>query len=315
MKKVLTLIISLLFLTNILFAAYSRYDYDDLKEKKSHKKLYYGLALTLVGGFLIYDGFSQVEEDISRPSVDYTSVLHYEWVQGDTQYGKTTYTLKSGIGDPYYNEGQSYSVIPNAIFNTGNVDLYNVNVEVRYYIKDAGGALNIYDLLKDGESLVGGEQTTDYYHTVSVKNVSLEKNKFCEWTDVWKYTTASTNPPKGNDRDNDLEIIDKTATLTNQGVYLGENALAEKDNATESGAIEVRVKLKPHENYKPIYSKKNKSDLEGVAGILLVTAGIYFLLDYAFGFTEFKRYMKKNDMDFRLASRPSEYKLLLEKRL
>lgn len=314
MKKILTLTVSLLFLTNIVFAAYSRYDYDDLKEKKPYKKLYYGLALALVGGFLIYDGFSQVEEDISNPSVDYTSVLHYEWVQGDTQYGSTTYTLKSGTGNPYYNDGKSYSVIPNAIFNTGNVDLYNVNIEVRYYIKDAGSGFDIYDTLKDGNSLVGGKQTTDYYHTVSVKNAYIEKNKFVEWTDVWSYSTVMTNPPKGNDR-KDLEIVDKNSSLTSQGVYLGENALADKDNANESGAVEVRVKLKPYENYKPIYSKKNKSDLEGVAGILLVTAGVYFLLDFAFGFTEFKRYMKRNDMDFRLASRPSEYKLLLEKRL
>lgn len=314
MKKVLTLTVSLLFLTNVTFAAYSRYDYDDLKEKKPYKKLYYGLALTLVGGFLIYDGFSQVEEDISRPSVDYTSVLHFEWHQGDEQYGEYTYALKSGSGNPYYNEGQSYSVIPNAVYNTGNVDLYNVTVEVRYYTKDPGSGFQIYTPLKGGSSLVGGEQTTDYYHTVSVKNVSLDKNKFFEWQDIWTYTTVTTNSPKGNDR-KDLEIVDKNSSLTQQGVYLGENALAEKDNATASGAMEVRIQLKPYENYKPIYAKKNKSDLEGVAGILLATAGVYFLLDFAFGFTEFKRYMKKNDMDFRLASRPSEYKLLFEKRI
>ena len=267
MRKILTLTVSLLFLTNIIFAAYSKYDYDDLKEKKSHKKLYYGLALTLVGGFLMFDGFSKVEEDISKPSVDYTSVLHYEWVQGDTQYGSTTYTLKSGTGDPYYVDGQSYSVIPNAVYNNGNVDLYNVNVEVRYYIKDTGsGGYEIDAPLKDGNSLVGGKQTTDYYHTVSVRNVSLEKNKFFEWTDVWTYTTTKTNPPKGDDR-KDVEITSKT-----EGVYLGENALAKKGIENESGAMEIRVNLKPHENYKPIYTKKNKSDLEGVAGILLVTA-------------------------------------------
>ena len=310
MKKILTLTISFLFLTNIVFAAYSKYDYDELQEKKSYKKLYYGLALTLVGGFLVFDGFSKVEEDISKPSVDYTSVLYYEWLQGDEQYGKTTYTLRSGVGDPYYIDGQSYSVIPNAVYNTGNVDLYNITVEVRYYTKDPGSGFDIYAPLKDGTSLVGGKQTTDYYHTVSVRNVSLNKNKFFEWTDVWTYETAAKNPPKGYDR-KDVEI---TSSKT-EGVYLGENALAKKDNANESGAMEIRIKLKPWENYKPIYAKKNKSDLEGVAGILLVTAGIYFLLDYAFGFTEFKRYMKNNDMDFRLASRPSEYKLLFEKRL
>ena len=311
MKKILAVAVSLLFFVNISFA-YNRYDYDDLKEEKSYKKLYYGIALALVGGFLVYDGFSQVEEDISHPSVDYTSVLHYEWHQGDSEF---KYTMRSGSGNPYYNDGVAYSVIPNAIYNTGNVDLYNVNIEVRYYIKDAGSGFEIYTPLKDGQSLVGGEQTTDYYHTVSVKNVSLEKNKFVEWTDVWEYNTyPATNPPKGNDREN-LDRPPQDATLVDQGIYLGENALANEDLQNESGAMEIRVQLKPWENYKPIYEKKNKSDLEGVAGILLVTAGIYFLLDYAFGFTEFKRYMKNNNVEFKLASRPSEYKLLFEKRI
>lgn len=307
MKKLITLTVSLLFLTNIIFA-YNKYDYDDLKEEKSYKKLYYGLALAVVGGFLIYDGFSKVETDISKPSVDYTSVLHYEWHQGDTKY-----TLRSGSGDPYYNNKESYSVIPNAVYNNGNVDLYNVNVEVRYYCKDAGSSFEIYTPVKydeyDGKSLVGGHETSDYYHTVSVENVSVEKNKFFEWTDVYEYTATGTNPPKGKDR-NDVETSGDP-----EGVYLGENALADNAEQNKSGAMEVRIKLKPWENYKPIYEKKNKSDLEGVAGILLAAAGLYFLLDYAFEFTKFNRYMKNNDMDFRLASRPSEYKLLLEKRI
>jgi hypothetical protein len=255
------------------------------------------------------DGFSKVEEDISKPSVDYTSVLHYEWHQEGG-----TYTFRSGTGDPYYIDGQSYSIIPNAVYNNGNVDLYNVTLEVRYYINDPGSGYQIYiplpyDEKWENKSLVGGKYTTDYYHTVSVRNVSLEKNKFFEWTDVWQYKAGNNNKPKGDGRSN-VEVTSKT-----EGVYLGENALAKKGIQNQSGAIEIRVNLKPHENYKPIYTKKNKSDLEGVAGILLATAGIYFLLDYAFGFTEFKRYMKKNDMDFRLASRPSEYKLLLEKRI
>ena len=310
MKKIIALTVSLLFLTNITFA-YNRYDYDDLKEEKSYKKLYYGLALTLLGGFLIFDGFSKVEEDISKPSVDYTSVLHYEWRQNDTL---TRYTLKSGVGDPYYNDNdKSYSIIPNVVYNNGNVDLYNLKIEVRYYDKGSQGTLDeMYRPISEGYSLVGGEKTTDDYHTVSVKNASIDKNKFIEWTDVWEYTTEGTNSPKGADR-NEIEVPSgKTRT---EGVYLGENALVKTGAGNESGAMEVRIRLKPWENYKPIYEKKNKSDLEGVAGILLAAAGVYFLLDFAFGFTKFNRYMKKNDMDFRLASRPSEYKLLLEKRI
>ena len=248
LKKIIALTISMLFLTNILFA-YSKYDYDDLKEEKSHKKLYYGLALALVGGFLVYDGFSQVEEDISKPSVDYTSVLHYEWHQANEKY-----TLRSGSGDPYYIDGKTYSVIPNAIYNTGNVDLYNVTVEVRYYCKDAGSGFDIYTPVKGGESLVGGKITTDNYHTVSVKNTSLERNKFIEWTDVWQYTTTGTNGPKGKDR-SELEILPDN--VKTEGVYLGENALAKTGAENESGAMEVRIKLKPYENYKPIYEKKN----------------------------------------------------------
>ena len=69
MKKILTTFLFVCFVVNISFA-FDPYA-DDEPEKRSKTKLYCGIAMALIGGFLAYDGFSQEEVDISKPSVDY----------------------------------------------------------------------------------------------------------------------------------------------------------------------------------------------------------------------------------------------------
>ena len=79
--------------------------------------------------------------------------------------------------------------------------------------------------------------------------------------------------------------------------------------------MEVRVKLKKNINYTPIYEKRHKSDLEGVAGIFVGLAGIYFIVDHFVDLHKFNVYAKKHSLNLRFATVSNGYKLMLQKRI
>ncbi len=284
MKKFFALLISLCLFTAVSFADFNPYADDEIEEK-SNKKLYYGIILTLAGAFLTYDGFSKVEEDISRPSVDYTTVLHSEW---DQNYeADQTYNLRSGFSPYQYKPKgatEPIDIEPNIIYNNGNVDLYNVTIEVRY--KYASGAVSDYHVANYG---------TDTY-----ENKTLVKGQALKWKDYWEYTTAGTTSPAGEQR-----TIDPQAESP-KGLNLGTNAL---------DLMDIRVVLNKNQQYKPIYKKKNKSDIEGVCGVLMCAAGIYFIVDHFLNMHKFNVYAKRHNLNLKIASAPNEYKLLLQKRI
>lgn len=301
---------------SVSFAEFDPYA-DEEPEGKPTKKLIYGLVLTVLGGILTYDGFSQVEEDLSRPSVDYTTVLHSEWYSYGTgsptgYFDVDTYGIKSGYSEWNYEiDGKTYSIGQesdgkdwNILYNNGNVDLKNITIEVRYKKRDG-------TVIKDDNwRSQDGEKTSNDYHIATVqkigeterieyKNKDLAKGQSLSWQDIWGYCTSGTDMPNLNPRKDD-DPDDLT------GLNLGENAL---------DLMDVRVKLEKNINYKPIIKKRNKSDIEGVCGILMCAAGIYFIIDYFVDMHKFNVYAKKHQLNMRIATAPNEYKLLLQKRI
>lgn len=268
MKKIITVILTLCLFVNISFA-FDPYADEEI-EQKSHTKLYCGIILTLVGGFLVYDGFSKEKVDISKPMVDYMTVVHAEWIQ-QTTTSPYVYQLRSGT------TGSSYvpQVDKNIVYNNGNVDLYNVIVTVRYLYND-GSAISDYRTVTD--------QTV----------VNLKKGESFNWSDTYPLTTASENAPFGNPRNPTNSV----------GLYTGEATL---------DLLDVKIDLS--QSYTPIYKEKNKSDIEGVAGIMVGLTGIYFIVDYFVDMHNFNQYMKRNDLNIRLAKATDEYKILFQKRL
>lgn len=266
MKKITAIILILCLFVNVSFA-FDPYAGDEIEEK-SNAKLYYGIILTLVGGFLVYDGFSKEKVDVSKPIVDYVTVIHAEWTQ-NASGSEYLYTLRSGTTESTYTP----QVDRNIVYNNGNVDLYKVNVQVRYLYND-------------------GSAISDY-RTVTTQ-VNLKKGESFTWTDVWQYGTSGTPAPYGTERNPDSSV----------GLYKGESALS---------LIDVKIDLS--QSYTAIYEKKNKSDIEGVAGICVGLAGIYFIVDYFLDMHNFNQYMKRNDLNIRLAKATDEYKLLFQKRL
>lgn len=274
MKKII-FIFSFIFLFSSISFAFDPYA-DEEVEKKSKTKLYCGIAMTLVGAFLAYDGFSQEEIDISRPSVDYGGAIQSGWVQLDTTTSIAEFTLRSG------KSVENYDIEENIVYNTGNVDLTNVNIQVRY--RTAGNdfiELNLPD----------GSTTKDYKTCTSgvIDNLEIASGK--EWYDDSRgnaYGQDTPLCPGGEQRD--------------KINYFQENALK---------LVDVKVTY----DYKKKYKKQNKSDIEGVAGIMVATAGIYFIIDYLIDLHKFNQYMQRNDMNVRLAKTPNEYKLLFQKRL
>ena len=289
MKKILTTCVCLCFVVNISFA-FDPYA-DDEPETKSKTKLYCGIAMTLIGGFLAYDGFSQEEVDISKPSVDYGGSINAMWVQNGTQ-GDWTYHLYSGEGKP---EGAEYDNAPNRIYNNGNVELTNVKIYVRYRYdnsnvigdKDDKKVQNLYHY---GD--VDVNQNSEGYFLASgglgSGNDTLSINEGKNWSDYSYYNTAGTDAPYDHEGSNK--------------VLYDENALK---------LVNVKVTY----DYKKKYRKQNKSDLEGVMGLMVATAGIYFIVDYLWDLHKFNMYMKRNDMKIKLANTPNEYKLVFQKRL
>ncbi len=405
-KKILSVLLTLCLFVNVSFA-FDPYA-DEEVEKKSYKKLYYGIALTLLGGFLAYDGFSLEKVDASKPNVDFLSVSHSEWVQltGDKEEEsddeaesndktKPRYQLRSGIslnnvpGIQYYNTKKTrivdysiyevkknsdvnlddntntglneqeppydpadydrYTVEPNILYNNGNVDLRDITIEVRYkfsdgYIgvddrgvhhtdkngrysyEDEEGNIH-YDYVKDqayhtAEIKAG---TIDYYNekdeAIEIKdddervkvyeNLELKKGASLTWQDVWEYTTDREDSPADANRANHFydplnEDPDKKYDPGTNGLNLGKNSTV---------IMEVRVKLKKNQQYTPIYETKHKSDLEGVAGMFIGIAGLYFIIDHFFDMHKFNAYAKRHHLNLKIATAANQYKLMLQKRI
>ena len=323
MKKILSIILALCLFTTFSFAAFDPYA-DEEVEKKSYKKLYYGIVLTLIGGFLAYDGFSTEEVDVSKPSVDYTSVLHSEWIQ-QTETPPYKYELNSGwtkseeyyrydiAGETYYlctDEKDAY----NRIYNNGNVDLKNITIEVRYKYHD--GSVIVCDGDTQGFE-TNGKITSNGYHKATFqktvddkriiyKNISLKKGQSFAWKDLWGYSTSKSGgektSPSGSVRKPYLEGYEDGTT----GLNFQEEALT---------LMDVRIKLKKNQQYKPIYETRHKSDIEGVAGILIGITGIYFIVDHFLDMHKFNAYAKRHHLNLKVATASNEYKLMLQKRI
>lgn len=321
MKKILAIFCCLCLTVNIAFA-FDPYA-DEEPEVRSKSKLYWGIFMTLVGGFLAYDGFSQEEVDISKPSVDYGGVINYRPTQNeDGGIHNGYYTLHSGDTKI---EGKD---VENKIYNCGNVDLYNVKIYVRYRYGEGSGygeddsyitQRTYQDDPSQKDKYVRFDVDIAEYRDVDTdkKNAYiLAENQFkrtfitgkeefnggelavgnkTEWSDSVLYSAGGKNPPGG--------LKDDSSGHTyNDNLYFQEEALQ---------YVDVKVTY----DYKHKYKKQNKSDIEGVAGLMIATAGIYFIVDYLVDLHKFNRYMKRNDINIRLANAPNEYKLLFQKRL
>ncbi len=328
LKKILSVLLTLSLFVTVSFADFDPYA-DEEVEKKSYKKLYYGIVLTLIGGFLAYDGFSTEKVDVSKPKVDYTTVLHSEWTQ-QTTTAPYKYEIKSGwTEEEYYrylidnedfylckNDQDAY----NRIYNNGNVDLENVTIEIRY--KYHGGEIIVCDDQTPGFE-TNGESTSDGYHKATFQettadtpivyeNISLKKGESLEWKDLWGYSTSKPEgektSPSGDDRvayeeDPETKEIIKDGT---QGLNFQEKAF---------NLMDIRVKLNKNKQYKPIYETRHKSDVEGVAGILIGITGIYFIVDHFLDMNKFNAYAKRHHLNLKIATASNEYKLMLQKRI
>lgn len=355
-KKILSVLLTLCLFVNVSFA-FDPYA-DEEVEKKSYKKLYYGIALTLLGGFLAYDGFSLEKVDVSKPSVDFLTVSHSEWIQSP-KASEYSYQIRSGVSlnnvpgtdynyadftkyeilkegkqgyvqdkEPYIEENyDKYSIEPNILYNTGNVDLRNITIEVRYiyndgtYISDEHGT----PVTEEGYHTAGtnssattppkgesGDIIYDYEHIEKLND--LKKEDFLTWQDIFDFDAFGTNQPMGDPRSAHLDNHPGEAEQAGKEFYNDGTAGLNlgKDSAV---LMEVRVKLEKNKQYTPIYETRHKSDLEGVAGVFIGIAGIYFIIDHFFDMHKFNAYAKRHHLNLRVTTASNQYKLMLQKRI
>lgn len=366
-KKILSVLLTLCLFVNVSFA-FDPYA-DEEVEKKSYKKLYYGIALTLLGGFLAYDGFSLEKVDVSRPSVDFLTVSHSEWIQNPIKTGEVQFEYQSRSGVSLNNvlsndddtngnnnaeatSGQSeftdytkyevlkpggkafnppaqtydpeqydqYTVEPNRIYNNGNVDLEKITIEVRYkyadgtYISDSAGTpvttggYHVAGTNKDATAPPQGEEAV--YYT----NITLAKGESTTWQDIFDYNSAGTSQPMGDARSAHEAYHKGTGEQSGKEFF---NPGMEGLNLGKESTIlmEVRVILNKNQQYIPIYETRHKSDLEGVAGMFIGIAGIYFIIDHFFDMHKFNAYARRHHLNLKVATASNQYKLMLQKRI
>ena len=261
------LVLSLLINTQAF--AYSRANYNEFNEYKSKYRILYGAILIVGGGILAYDGFRTVKTNISKPSVG----LNF-----------SSFWYKSADDFNYIIESAG------TIVNTGNVDLRNVNVWVRYRIKDQSYRPSVFgtQIKYEGNSLEG-----------PLENLTI--NELKSWSSTINYLSSGANPPEGAETDKD-KLADPN--------YVYRNATYPSSTPAELVDI-VSIEY----DYTKKYKDEMNNAYEGLLGLLLIAGGAYILIDYIASLKRFDYYMKKNNMDVYVTNIGEEFKLMLSKRI
>ena len=254
--------------------AYGSVNYDNFNESKSSLRILYGVVLVAGGAFLAYDGFRTVKVDQSRPSVrlNFSSYWYEENLFGVDKYAVKT----AGI-----------------IENTGNVDLTNVDILLRYNTQLG----NHYPVL--------GAKVTYAVNSSSGPLANLSINESQGWAHDanWPAADVDVGMPEGGGSPGGEYSPE----------YVDYNVDATYPPLTSSAVLVDIVDI----SYD--YTKKYKSEMnnvyEGLLGVLLIGGGAYLLIDYIVSIKRFDYFMKKNNMNFYVANNGEEFKLMLSKKI
>ncbi|MCL1971602.1 MAG: hypothetical protein FWG57_01260 [Endomicrobia bacterium] len=268
-KKVIAVFMTALLLSSFINAqafAYSSVNYDEFNEHKSKYRLLYGAILIVGGGILAVDGFRTVRTDISKPAVrlNFSSF----WYQDVTNY------VAEANG---------------TITNTGNVDLRDVKVLIRYKTKDEGFRPDEYGIP------ITFDSGADY-----INNFAVNESK--TWDSRISYPLHDAggniqNEPMGPSSNIELTYVDNNATYP---------------SLTPTTLVDI---VNIEYDYTKKYKNETNNPYEGLLGLLLIAGGAYLIIDYVVSLKKFDYYMKKNNMDIYLANSGEEFKLMLNKKI
>jgi hypothetical protein len=266
---------------NLPAHSYGTQNYEEFSEYKSKYRILYGILLTVGGGFLAYDGFRSVKVDMSKPSANIN--LQSRW---NTMLSGNTLCLQArGV-----------------IANTGNVVLHNITFEIRYQSVYPNGTLSngYYPAQYADGRKIGDPVKFDLAGSTILDTLDIDNT--LGWSvkreDYTRKETGGNDPAGVGGRDNDPDGADNW--------YPGPS--------TDPNAHYAEVV-----NLKYTWDKKYKTQMnnafEGVAGALLLGAGMYILIDYIVSLNKFEFYMKKHKMDVYVQNAPDEFWLMFSKRM
>jgi putative Mn2+ efflux pump MntP len=171
--KIIAISLTILLLISIMPVksfAYGNVDYQNFSEYKSKYRILYGLILLGLGGALAYDGFRNVEIDISKPELKFNAQSRWH-----------TSSINSGFRDL-----ESIGTIT----NTGNVALRQITFEVRYRSLSP----NRYYPSEGYNNTPIGEPVR-FNNTSSILYVSeIGQTDSWEHHNTWNYMEADNNP-------------------------------------------------------------------------------------------------------------------------
>jgi uncharacterized protein YxeA len=275
MKKIICITFALFICAHAAFG-YGGIEYDNFNEYKSKYRILYGALLVIGGSLLAYDGFRTIQVDISRPSVNmnFVSFWYKDYAAPPAQY-----IINTG----------------GTIENTGNVDLQNIKVMIRYKITNSG---NNYEPAEHGKEII----YEGYTDGTPLPNLAIDESK--NFSVRHNYPAAATNNPNGT------ESPSTTPDLNNPNLeYVYHEKYPSSNPTTLVDLVSVEYK----------YTKKYKDEMnnayEGILGLLLVAGGAYLLIDYVVSLKKFDYYMKKNSMNFYVENSFDEFKFMLSKRI
>ncbi|MCL1971603.1 MAG: hypothetical protein FWG57_01265 [Endomicrobia bacterium] len=272
-KKTIAVFMAVLLLTSLINTqafAYGSVHYGDLDDSKSKFRILYGLILIAGGGILAYDGFRTIKVETSKPSV------------------------RLNFNSFWYSVGTSpilyFTNSAGTIENTGNVDLTNVNVWVRYNTRLANYTpSNPYPEL--GTELE--------YGGIAGPLGSLAINESQNWTHGAYWEASLGFMPQGDPSSSPTspDYVDYDVTVT---------------KPTSAALVDI---VDITYDYTKEYKSEMNNVYEGLLGVLLIGGGAYLLIDYVVSLKKFDYYMKKNNMDFYVTNNGDEFKLMLNKRI
>ncbi|MCL2799102.1 MAG: hypothetical protein FWD54_02310 [Endomicrobia bacterium] len=276
MKKIIILILSMCVFANVSFA-YGSLNYEDFGEYKSKYRILYGLLLIVGGGALAYDGFRTVKVDISKPS--YSITASGRWFEGPFS-GQVT--LES-IG---------------TFTNTGNVVLRDIAFQVRYRSTgyQAGAYFPDQGIPYDPNNPVGVWVNFPPDPDTGIVPQTLytsEIGQTCDW---------SRGP----------EPFSLTDTAGQWPDAFDQNTWYSEELDPEYPLVEV---INVEYNWDKKYKEEMNNVYEGIAGAVLLGAGVYILVDYLVSLKRFNYYMKKHGMDIYVENYYDEFRLKLSKKI
>ncbi|MCL2388826.1 MAG: hypothetical protein FWC85_00400 [Elusimicrobia bacterium] len=294
MKKIITAVLLVSLNFNLAFAAvptpattnWGRPVTPEFSPARPRSRIWIGVGLMLLGGFLAIDGFSQVNRDVTDASFVLSGFDIFSL--GEVGFG-AYWVDRSDLPTPVY-----HLVSAGNIRNVGNTDIRNMTIHISYRLY--GGAQVPW---APGGYFPGGTATVTQNGNV-ITNLNIADRAVWENTANMPTGSHFPNGPGSNEDGNN-------AVFNQWAGNVGETF----SDRTADGLLQIRITGE----YDRVFRRRTKNAFQGYTGVALALTGGYLILDYIVSLRRIERYMQRHHLDFRFAQSNGKIGAVLSKRI